>query len=427
MSYVYFRLPHSTHIFRNRLTTEPEEIASLAELNGRRGFVIAPFAPSADCPILLMSTDWEEVELCSEKTDSCSDQAMLNADCDVSAMLIDADYEEERERYAVDFHNYHGQLSAGAFQKIVLARSARLTATEQISPLTLFARACRRYPRMFVTLFSTERSGTWIIATPETLIGGTDGAMHTMALAGTMRLSGANLDFDVEGGAIGKDDIHWSTKNIKEQRCVETYLTECVEQFSDDFSVDGPYTVRAGDLVHLRSDIRFSLNNSEHLGDLINALHPTPAVCGMPKAETRDFILQNESGERSYYSGTISEPLPVHYLMDQGCEKVVVLSTHLKTYERKRVRLSALEALALRPTPLVKTVWQLSHIHEHEERARLLDLERKGRGMMVAPVVESTSYKRYGISSSAAAEFYSEGLRLGEGYLARVKRFCEEE
>ena len=58
------------------------------------------------------------------------------------------------------------------------------------------------------------------------LIGGTDGAMHTMALAGTMRLSGANLDFDVEGGAIGKDDIHWSTKNIKEQRCVETYLTE---------------------------------------------------------------------------------------------------------------------------------------------------------------------------------------------------------
>lgn len=215
MSYVYFRLPHSTHIFRNRLTTEPEEIASLAELNGRRGFVIAPFAPSADCPILLMPTDWEEVELCSEKTDSCSDQAMLNADSDVSAMLIDADYEEERERYAVDFHNYHGQLSAGAFQKIVLARSARLTATEQISPLTLFARACRRYPRMFVTLFSTERSGTWIIATPETLIGGTDGAMHTMALAGTMRLSGANLDFDVEGGAIGKDDIHWSTKTLR--------------------------------------------------------------------------------------------------------------------------------------------------------------------------------------------------------------------
>lgn len=150
MSYVYFRLPHSTHVFRNRLSTEPEEIASLAELNGRRGFVIAPFAPSDDCPILLLPTDWEEVKLCSEKAGPCSDQAMLNTDSGVSAMLLDADYEKERQRYAVDFHNYHGQLTNDAFQKIVLARCARLTATEKLSPLTLFARACHRYPRMFV-------------------------------------------------------------------------------------------------------------------------------------------------------------------------------------------------------------------------------------------------------------------------------------
>lgn len=245
MSYVYFRLPHSTHVFRNRLSTEPEEIASLAELNGRRGFVIAPFAPSNDCPILLLPTDWEEVNLNFSGDNQNGEQTHLSSNDGVSAMLLDADYEEERQRYAVDFHNYHGQLTNDAFLKIVLARSARLTATEKLSPLTLFARACHRYPRMFVALFSTERSGTWLIATPETLISGTDGAMQTMALAGTMRLSGANLDFDVEGGSIGKDDIRWSTKNIKEQRYVETYITESVEQFSDDVNVEGPFTVRA--------------------------------------------------------------------------------------------------------------------------------------------------------------------------------------
>ena len=303
MSYVYFRLPHSTHVFRNRLSTEPEEIASLAELNGRRGFVIAPFAPSADCPILLLPTDWEEVNLNFSADNQNGEQTYLSSNDGVSAMLLDADYEKERQRYAVDFHNYHGQLTNDAFQKIVLARCARLTATEKLSQLTLFARACHRYPRMFVALFSTERSGTWLIATPETLISGTDGAMQTMALAGTMRLSGANLNFDVEGGSIGKDDIHWSTKNIKEQRYVETYITECVEQFSDDVNVEGPFTVRAGDLVHLRSDIRFHLKDTAHLGNLINALHPTPAVCGMPKDATRHFIINNESGERNYYSG----------------------------------------------------------------------------------------------------------------------------
>lgn len=289
MSFVYFRLPHSTQIFRNRLSAEPEELVSPAELNGKRGFVIAPFTQSADCPILLLPTDWEATT--------------LDDDCQLSAMLLDADYEEESERYAIDFHNYHGQLESGAFQKIVLARSARLKATENIKPLTLFARACRLYPRMFVALFSTERSGTWLIATPETLIGGSGGEMCTMALAGTMRLSSELLGFDTEGSTIGKNTIPWSTKNIKEQRYVETYITECVERFSDDFSVEGPYTARAGDLVHLRSDIRFSLKDTAHLGDLINALHPTPAVCGMPKEATRDFIQQNESEQRGYYSG----------------------------------------------------------------------------------------------------------------------------
>ena len=291
MSFVYYRLPHSSQVLRNRLSEEPEELASLAELNGRSGFVIAPFSQSADYPMLLLPTEWEEFRL---------------ADIDgegVSARLIDADYEAESQRYAVDFHNFHSKLSDNTFQKIVLARSSRLTATERLSPLTLFARACRRYPRMYVALFSTKRSGTWLVASPEILISGNGGEMQTMALAGTMRLSGNELDFDVKGGKIGKDAIHWSTKNIKEQRYVETYITECVEHFTDNFSVEGPYTARAGDLVHLRSDIRFRLDDTSRMGDVLNALHPTPAVCGMPKTATRDFILQNESQKRGYYSG----------------------------------------------------------------------------------------------------------------------------
>ncbi len=291
MSFVYYRLPHSSQAFRNKLTEEPKELHTLSELNGRSGFVIAPFAQSAADPILLLPAQWEPFSI-----EDISDEGL-------SACLIDADYEAERQRYAADFHNYHSKLSDNTFQKIVLARNSKVTATERLSPLTLFARACRRYPRMFIALFSTERSGTWLVASPEILISGNDGEMQTMALAGTMRLSGGELEFDTQGGKIGNDAIHWSTKNIKEQRYVETYITECVKHFSDDFSVEGPYTARAGDLVHLRSDIRFRIGSTLRLGDLIAALHPTPAVCGMPKTATRDFIIHNESQPRDYYSG----------------------------------------------------------------------------------------------------------------------------
>lgn len=127
--------------------------------------------------------------------------------------------------------------------------------------------------------------------------------MRTMALAGTMRLTEDQLSFDTEGGSVSEADIHWSTKNRQEQHYVETYITECVEHFSDDFSVKGPSTARAGDLVHLRSDITFKPYSMDVLGNLLNALHPTPAVCGIPKDTSRDFILRNESLPRLYYSG----------------------------------------------------------------------------------------------------------------------------
>lgn len=314
MSFVYFRLPHTTQVYRNRLDNEPEEIASLAELNGRRGFVIAPFEPSAQCPILLLDAEWEAVDIAD--------------DCEAEAHLIDADYEAERSRYTVDFENFHAQLRDGTFQKIVLARSARLKATEHIPPLSLFARACKKYPRLFVSQFSTERSGTWLIATPEILVSGKCGAMQTMALAGTMRLSGSQLGFDVSGSVFDKDDIHWSTKNIQEQRYVETYITECIEHYTSNFSVCGPYTSRAGDLVHLRSDISFSLNDTAHMGDLLNALHPTPAVCGMPKTATRNFIMHNESAPRDYYSGfagTLNPDGDTNLFVTLRCMKIAQL------------------------------------------------------------------------------------------------------
>lgn len=292
MSFVYFRLPHSRQVYRNALTDEPEEIASIAELNDRRGFVIAPFSPSDKCPILLLPAKWEPMDI---------DDAYKG----VSANLIDTAYEDERSRYNVDFANYHAQLTNGSFDKIVLARSAQLKATEHIDPLSLFARACLRYPRMFIALFGTHQSGTWLVATPEVLVNGHKGDMHTMALAGTMRLAPRQLDFDTPGGRTTADDIHWSEKNKAEQHYVETYITECIEHFATEFDINGPYTTRAGDLVHLRSDIRFKLDDTSHMGDMINAIHPTPAVCGIPKDTTRTFITDNESEPRRYYSGFV--------------------------------------------------------------------------------------------------------------------------
>lgn len=55
--------------------------------------------------------------------------------------------------------------------------------------------------------------------------------------------------------------------------------------------------------MHLRSDFSFTLPDNNHIGDLLLSLHPTPAVCGLPKKTAFDFIIRHEHTPRRYYSG----------------------------------------------------------------------------------------------------------------------------
>ena len=58
IAFAYYRLPylhHATYVAQH--VGEPEVLSSVAELNGKEGFVIAPFAPSSECPVVLMHPD----------------------------------------------------------------------------------------------------------------------------------------------------------------------------------------------------------------------------------------------------------------------------------------------------------------------------------------------------------------------------------
>ena len=279
-AFALYRFPHADHYFR--LEGETQEYISCAQLNDVSGFVVAPFEVTAEQPIVVISPDRLETAALpiynNVRENSVSEQTTPAAD------------------YAIDFANFHSQLQQGIFRKIVLARTADETATTTAEPVELFHRACHLYPRLFIALVYTPQSGMWLTATPEVLIEGGGGTWHTVALAGTMKLEKDQLSGEGETAM-------WSTKNIEEQRIVATYVAECLEQFATDFSEEGPRTVRAANLVHLRSDFTFTLPDDRRVGDLLGQLHPTPAVCGLPKREAFQFIVRNEHTPRRYYSG----------------------------------------------------------------------------------------------------------------------------
>lgn len=298
VAFALYRLPYAKEYVRMiQHDGEVEELHTYTELNGKNGFVMAPFSVSANEPILLMhpdETSTHDINTEIEGTGNRVDETSSHED--------EVTRRRERERYAIDFANFHTQVENGTFRKVVLARCKQLRKTDIENAELLFLRACKLYPRMFVSLVSMPRCGTWLMATPEILLEGNGNEWHTMALAGTMKLRDDQMDFDIPFGDVSKTII-WSAKDIEEQRFVATYINETIEKFTYDYSEKGPYTCRAGSLVHLRSDFTFMLRENSRLGSFLNQLHPTPAVCGLPKEDVRRFILKNECSSRRYYSG----------------------------------------------------------------------------------------------------------------------------
>ena len=170
-AFAYYRLPylHHAHYVAQR-EGEPEVLSSVAELNGKEGFVIAPFSPSGDCPVLLIHPDESKLLPISDaKVISISDSTQ-------------AENASDREAYAEDFECFHQELEKGTFRKIVLARKATVRTADKDFE-SLFMKACRMYPRLFVSLVYTPQSGMWLMATPEILLKGEQGNMSTMSLA----------------------------------------------------------------------------------------------------------------------------------------------------------------------------------------------------------------------------------------------------
>lgn len=193
-------------------------------------------------------------------------------------------------------------INRGELSKVVLSRTKTLTHSPEFQPFKAFQKLCVAYPSAFVSLVNlSDRDEMWLGATPETLVALDEaGTFRTAALAGTQTAL-------QNGEIISAYDIRWGQKEIQEQALVSRYIIECFKKIRlREYHESGPRTVRAGNLYHLRTD--FAVNtqavNFPELGTvMLKLLHPTSAVCGMPKEPAMQFIQAVEGHDRSFYSG----------------------------------------------------------------------------------------------------------------------------
>lgn len=182
------------------------------------------------------------------------------------------------------------------FKKIVLARGKSININTK-NVIDLFYKLATAFPNAFVALFSSPETGTWIGASPEILMCADEKEFRTMSLAGTQR--------SPESQPLA--EIVWSQKEIEEQALVTRYIVNCFKKIRlREYEEEGPRTVKIGNLAHLKTDFVVKMEKADApnvTAAMLPLLHPTSAVCGMPKEPAMEFIMMNEPFSREFYSG----------------------------------------------------------------------------------------------------------------------------
>jgi isochorismate synthase len=199
--------------------------------------------------------------------------------------------------------NAINKIENGEVQKVVLSRTKNVTLPDTFQIIEAFQKLCDAYPNAFISLvYLPEYQCFWLGATPEILVSmDKDGKFRTMSLAGTQ----SSLNERGENLLVG--EIRWSHKEIEEQALVSRYIIECFKKIRlREYHESGPKTVQAGNLMHLRTDyiVDTQALDFPQLGTvMLELLHPTSAVCGMPKSSALRIIAEQELHDREFYSG----------------------------------------------------------------------------------------------------------------------------
>lgn len=272
-AFALYRLPYASECVR---IVQHSGSALVDSDNGKlpsdcKGFVMVPF--DATKQMVIIRGEREEIKM---------EDMVKDRKCEVESV------EGTEVCSPYNFETFKSALDEDVFSKLVLSRC--VTIDTKVDAEATFYEACRRYPRMMIYLCHVPEIGMWLGCTPEILLSGSKSHYRTVALAGTMKYA---------------ENVEWSDKNKHEQAIVADYIRNIIRRYADVIEEEGPYTSRAGQLIHLKTEFHFQPKAQCSIADIIDELHPTPAVCGVPKDAARHFIINNEGYDRKFYSGIV--------------------------------------------------------------------------------------------------------------------------
>ncbi|WP_288443109.1 chorismate-binding protein [uncultured Chryseobacterium sp.] len=221
---------------------------------------------------------------------------------------------ETKEEYCHTLQQVIKVIKENNLPKLVYSRRKIFTNFHTVNYTESFKNLCKSYPNAFRYLFNDGKNA-WMGAFSEVLgkFNKTTHEFETMALAGTLPVS-----------------EEWSEKEIEEQKPVTNYIQNILANYSDHIDQSETYDHISGNIKHLRTDFKTSIQ-PEDLDKIIQDLHPTPAVCGIPKDFCNENIRKYEKFPREFYAGYIKVETDesILYFVNLRCARLYKDSVHV--------------------------------------------------------------------------------------------------
>ena len=284
LPFVVYRLPEQQEVvIFVQYSTEIEEF-NIEDIESVSGFVLAPFESAITKrafilkPDLILNSHARLDEI--KKLPSVKDHAN-------SRILSNPAW--TKETYLEKANTVLKKLKKNKLQKLVLSRIVGKELKQAFDPDLAFSILNARYSHSFNYVFHLPSTGSWLGATPETFLRIDTQKAETVSLAGTKPV----------------DHIDWTLKERREQAIVTDFISYELEKLGIvKYRIEGPESILAGNVAHLSSKFNIPISDLKgKTGKLIRSLHPTPAVCGLPKKEAFEYIRQIEDHDRKFYAG----------------------------------------------------------------------------------------------------------------------------
>lgn len=276
MPFVIYSKPNETQIIG---LFQKDDCLNYTEDFTEKGFVFAPFDGEK---FILIPENSSEILIENYERISDSNISELVEEINISA----------KENFENLVQKGIEAINSDEFQKVVLSRTEAVS-IENGDAILLFQKLLSNYPTAFKYCFFHPKVGLWLGATPEQFLKVNSDEIRTVALAGTQ--------------IFKEGEIIWENKEKEEQQFVTDFILDNLNELVSVKIFTEPYTFRAGNIVHIKTDISAKLIDRKDLKKVIEILHPTPAVCGLPKQEAKEFILKKEGYNREYYAGFLGE------------------------------------------------------------------------------------------------------------------------